>query len=95
MRFRNRLVTAAVWENPVADGLMHTVTFDRTYRAGEEWRTSTSFAGRDLISLAKVALEAHSWIGKQTTSTRAAEDGQGSDVAADTCSDATPEQGLP
>jgi hypothetical protein len=73
MRFRNRLVTAAVWQNAVSDGVMHTVTFDRAYRVGDDWRTSTSFAAQDLVALAKVALEAHTWISRQQSASWAAE----------------------
>ena len=81
-RFRNRLVTAAVWENQIPDGVMYSVTFDRTYRFGDEWRTSTSFASQDLVALAKVALEAHTWIGRQRSASHVAEASDGTEALA-------------
>ena len=55
-------IKAAIWENPVADGVRHNVTFSRIYKDENEWKTSESFGRDDLLLLAKVADEAHSWI---------------------------------
>lgn len=56
-------IKAAIWENPIADGgIRHNVTFSRIYKDENEWKTSESFGRDDLLLLAKVADEAHSWI---------------------------------
>lgn len=59
------LVRGAVWANRGENGVRYHVTFDRRYRHGEEWKTATSFGRDDLLTLAKVANEAHSWITQQ------------------------------
>ena len=55
-------IKAAIWENTLADGARHTVTFTRSYKSGEEWKNTDSYWRDDLLLLAKVANEAHSWI---------------------------------
>ena len=67
------LITAAIWANPMESGVRHNVTFERCYKASEEWKTATSFGREDLLTLAKVADEAHSWITQQ----RVAKGGKG------------------
>lgn len=59
------LVRAAIWANRGKDATRYVVTFERRYRHGEEWNTATSFGPEDLLTLAKVADEAHSWITRQ------------------------------
>ncbi len=59
------LIKAAIWSNRSEDGVRHNVTFERCYRENEEWKSTTSFGRDDLLKLAKVADEAHSWIMKQ------------------------------
>ncbi|MEN6406989.1 MAG: hypothetical protein ABFC77_11020 [Thermoguttaceae bacterium] len=61
-----RLV-AAVWENETDGGaIRHNVTFSRLYKPdGEQWRNSSSFGRDDLLLLAKLADQAHTWIYEQ------------------------------
>jgi hypothetical protein len=56
------LIKAAIWANKTDDGVRHNVTFERSYRDGEEWKTTSSFGRDDLLVLAKVADLAHTWI---------------------------------
>jgi hypothetical protein len=56
------LIKAAIWANQGDDGVRHNVTFERSYKDGEEWKTTTSFGRDDLLTLAKVADLAHTWI---------------------------------
>ena len=63
-------VRAAIWRNVVDNGNasrpMYSVTFSRSYKDGENnWKNGTSFGLDDLLILAKVADEAHSWIARQ------------------------------
>lgn len=56
------LIKGAIWANQTDDTVRHNVTFERSYKDGEEWKTTTSFGRDDLLTLAKVADLAHSWI---------------------------------
>jgi len=55
-------IRAAIWANQTDSGLWHNVTFERTYRDGEAWKSSDSYGRDDLLVLAKLADMAHSWI---------------------------------
>src|SRR5439155_25304793 len=57
---------AAVWRQESDKGPLYSVAFARTYRdqAGN-WQSSGSFGRDDLLVLAKVADQAHSWIHRQ------------------------------
>lgn len=63
-------IRAAIWRNETESGVRHNVTFERIYRDGEEWRSTSSFGRDDLLLLGKVADQAHTWIhgqGRETT----------------------------
>ena len=55
-------IKAAVWENRFEQGVRHNVTFRRLYKDADQWRSSDSFGRDDLLLLAKLADQAHSWI---------------------------------
>lgn len=55
-------IKAAVWSNPTETGVRHNVTFSRLYKDGDNWKSSDSFGLQDLLVVAKVADQAHSWI---------------------------------
>ncbi len=59
------LIKAAIWANITREGGMFNVTFERSFKDGEEWRTTHSFGRDDLLKVAKLADEAHSWITRQ------------------------------
>ena len=68
-------IRAAVWENDTKNGTRHNVTLSRLYRDGDDWKDSTSFGRDDLLLLAKVADQAHSWIcGQGANSTSQADE---------------------
>ena len=52
-------------------GLIFNVTFELSYHDGEAWRSSNPFGRDDMLKLAKVADEAHSWITLQLALTAA------------------------
>jgi len=70
MRERNRpvdeirlgSVKAAIWRNETERGPRYSVTFERLYRDGNEWKSSGSFGRDELLLLAKVADQAHTRI---------------------------------
>ena len=62
-RIRMSRVEAAIWQNRGESGTWYNVTLSRSYKnANDEWKSSDSFSVDDLLVVAKVANEAHSWI---------------------------------
>lgn len=59
-------IKAAVWRNETENGVRFNVTFCRLYKDGDQWQTTDSFGRDDLLQVAKVADQAHSWIFNQT-----------------------------
>lgn len=55
-------IKAAVWKNNTEVGVRYNVTFTRLYKQGEQWASTESFGRDDLLLLAKVADQTHSWI---------------------------------
>jgi hypothetical protein len=51
----------AIWENQGQKGPFHTVTVSRSYY-DEEWKHTDNFTAGDLLTLAKLLDQAHSWI---------------------------------
>ena len=59
-------VKAAIWKNDTDKGVRYNTTFSRLYKDGEDWKTTDSFGRDDLLVLAKVSDQAHSWIHEQS-----------------------------
>lgn len=55
-------ISAAIWANTNEHGTFYSVTFERAYRQGQEWKSTNSFGRDDLLVLAKIADMAHTWI---------------------------------
>ena len=49
-------------KNETEKGIRHNVTVNRTYKDGEQWKSTTSFGRDDLLLIAKACDLAHSWI---------------------------------
>lgn len=60
-------VKAAIWRNDSSNGPWYAVTFERVYKDGDEWKSTASFGRDDLLALAKVSDQAHTWILEQDT----------------------------
>ena len=58
-------IKAAVWKNENETGARDNVTLSRIYKDGDTWKSTDSFGRDDLLPLAKVADQAHSWIHEQ------------------------------
>jgi hypothetical protein len=52
-------IRAAIWQNKVGDKVRHNVTFTRSYKDGDEWKTSDSFGRDDLPKLILAAQKAY------------------------------------
>ena len=64
-QFRLGGLKAAVWRNEVANLVRFNATFSRLYKENEEWRESDSFGRDDLLALAKLADQVHTWMCEQ------------------------------
>ena len=53
---------AAIWRNTYEKAPKDSVTFDRLYNDGEEWKSSHSYTRDDLLVLAKLADWTFTWI---------------------------------
>ncbi len=62
-RLRIGSISAAIFENKTQDGkTFYNAQFDRSYRDGETWKHTTSYGRDDLLILAKLVDQVHSWI---------------------------------
>jgi hypothetical protein len=71
-KIRAGAIELAVWRNEGEKGPWFSVTMSRSYKQGEEWKQSDSFGADDLLLLAKLLDQAHSWIISQPTKQQAA-----------------------
>jgi hypothetical protein len=55
-------IKAAIWENETTNGTRYNVTISRLYKDGDAWKRTESFGRDDLLVVAKVADQAHTWI---------------------------------
>ena len=55
-------VKASIWENATETGIHYNVTFSRLYKDGADWKFADSFGRDDLLVLAKVSDQAHTYI---------------------------------
>lgn len=55
-------IKAAIWKNDTTGGVRYNVTLSRLYRDGDQWKSTESFGRDDLLLVAKVADQAHTWI---------------------------------
>ena len=55
-------IKAAIWKNSTDNGDRFNATFTRLYKAGDDWKSTESFGRDDLLTVGKVADQAHTWI---------------------------------
>lgn len=58
-------VRASIWVNETQNGSMHSVTVTRSFKEGDDWHDSTSFAREEILLASKALDEAHSWIHRE------------------------------
>jgi hypothetical protein len=61
-KIRHRTLTVTIWKNKSEKGAWYSVIPSRAYKQGEEWKETDRFDFDDLLALAKLLDEAHSWI---------------------------------
>jgi hypothetical protein len=52
-------VNASIWRNSGEKGDFYSVTFEHSYKDGQEWKTANSYGQGDLLELVKAADKAH------------------------------------
>jgi hypothetical protein len=62
---RHRNLKASIWVNQTEKGPMYNVTVTRSYREADGWHDSTSFSYDDLMNVAKLMCDAHSYISSE------------------------------
>lgn len=65
-KIRYGLISASIWRQESEKGPMFNVTFQRSYKDGDEWKTSTSFGQQNLLVLGLLSTKAFEWIGSQS-----------------------------
>lgn len=64
-KIRYGTLSASIWRQEGDKGPMFNVSFQRSYKEGESWKTSTSFGRNDLLALGLMATRAFEWIAAQ------------------------------
>jgi len=59
---RHRSIEAAIWRNQTEKGPFYKVTIVRSYKKDDAWHDTPSFGYDDLMNVAKLMYDAHSWI---------------------------------
>ena len=71
-KIRSGAIEVAVWAKTGEKGPFYSVTMNRSYKKGEEWKQADSFSGDDVIVLSKLLDMASSWILSQPATKQAA-----------------------
>lgn len=58
-------IKAAIWKNKTDQGVRYNVTISRSYKDGDDWKSTDSFGRDNLLEVAKAADCAHTWIFSQ------------------------------
>jgi len=64
-QFRSRSVKAAIWKNVTDKGTFFNLTLERLFKAGEKWRSSSTFGIGDTSDMEMVIMEAREWVADQ------------------------------
>jgi hypothetical protein len=64
-KIRHGAVSASIWRQETDKGSLFNVTFQRSYKDGDDWKNSTSFGRNNLLVVSLIAARAFEWIGNQ------------------------------
>ena len=74
-------IKATIWENQGENRVRYNTVFSRLYRDGDQWKTTNHFGFRDLLTLAKLADQAHTLITERSAETSQSEAGGNGETA--------------
>jgi len=61
-KFRDGTLQVTIWRNPGEKGTWYSVIPSRSYKKGDDWNETESLGFDDLLAMAKLLNQAHSWI---------------------------------
>jgi hypothetical protein len=61
-KFCDGALQVTIWRNPTDKGVFYSVTPVRGYKKGDAWKETESLGFDDLLPMAKLLNQAHSWI---------------------------------
>ncbi len=65
-KIRNGVLQVTIWRNIGENGTWYSVVPTRSYKTGDDiWKETDSLSFDDLLTMAKLLDEAHSWIAAQ------------------------------
>jgi hypothetical protein len=65
-KIRHGAVSASIWPQQTENGMIFNVTFQRTYKDGDDWKYTGSFGRKDLLVVGLIAARAFEWIAGQS-----------------------------
>ena len=63
-------ITASIWANEGQKGTFYNVTINRSYKDGDQWKDTNSLNRDDLLVVAKLSDQAHTWVCEQEQADR-------------------------
>jgi hypothetical protein len=61
-KIRAGAIEVAVWRREGENGAFYSVSMNRSYKQGEEWKQADSYGVDDCLLLSKLLDQAHSWM---------------------------------
>ena len=61
-KLRDGALQVTIWRNPTEKGVFYSVNPVRGYKKGDAWKETESLGFDDLLPMAKLLNQAHSWI---------------------------------
>ena len=74
-KIRHGAISASIWRQETEKGPLFNVSFQRSYKDGEEWKSSTSFGAHNLLVVSLIATRAFEWISEQRVASASVRDG--------------------
>jgi hypothetical protein len=68
--FRYGAIKCVIWKNEGRNGSFYNTVITRSYKEGDDWKDSSSFGQEDLPTVAKAALDAHTYVQEQLAKDR-------------------------
>lgn len=68
--FRYGAIKCVIWRNEGRNGAFYNTVITRSYKDGEDWKESSSFGQEDLPTVAKAALDAHTYVQEELAKER-------------------------
>jgi hypothetical protein len=64
-KIRHGTISASIWRQDTEKGPLFNVTFQRSYKDGDDWKNSNSFGRNNLLVVSLIAARSFEWIAGQ------------------------------